>query len=92
VAVGRLWMGAKYSYGVSESFARQANAIMTTFDLAPTSKSENHFRKSSDLGLKSTSEIKLQTYLKLEEPMLTVNIVLRDLQVVLPYPHVLKDI
>ena len=43
-------MGAKYSYGVWERFARQANTILRTCKKHPTSRSVNICFKCSDLG------------------------------------------
>ena len=44
-------MGAKYSYGVWERFAHQANTILRTFKNHPKSRSVHIFSKCSDLVL-----------------------------------------
>ena len=43
-------MGAKYSYGVWEQFAHQANTILGTFENHSKSRSVHIFSKCSDLG------------------------------------------
>ena len=46
-------MVAKYSYGVWERFAHQANLILKYLLGDPKSRSDNNFRKCLDLGSSS---------------------------------------